>query len=225
MASDTQASAQRPDDESEPAASDPSLRAADLMPRESVGYPRDEFDVDVVPGQRRGAHRAATPPVLAMLPWLLVAVFVIACLVTLVTFVGGVGQPVATTSPTTSATATASPTTTVAPPPEPNIDQGVRLVIYNGTRTVRASAVETKLVKGGWIVDRTRNNSTRSVQNTVVAYKSPDLRETADALVAFLGAGITVEDPSMEEDMRILIGKDYLTNQTQTPTTASPTTS
>lgn len=188
---------------------------------EDAQYPRDEFDVDVVPGQRRGAHRAAAPPLLAMLPWLLVGLFVVACIVTLITFVGGLGRPDAAPTKSATATATASATpTTEAPPPAPEIDKGVRLLVLNGTRTVRTSQVERRLTSDGWIVERASNNSDRNVAVTLVVYRTPDLAPTAEALVAFLGAGTAVQDPNLGEDMRVIIGKDY-----NAPETASPTSS
>ena len=79
-----------------------------VTPTASGGYPPDEFDVDYEPGQRRGAHRTATPAVLEQLPWLVVAlVAVVAVVAAIVLLTGGDDPEAGGPAPTTSATATA----------------------------------------------------------------------------------------------------------------------
>lgn len=184
---------------------------AELAPPEasSVGYPRDEFDVDVVPGQRRGAHRSAPPAILAALPWVLVGLFVVACIVALITVV--TPQPDVAASPTVTAQPTASAAaTTATEDPAADVDMGVRLLVLNGTRrTANLTAAKTKLTKAGWIVADTGRNDDRDVATTTVIYKSDSLKPTADALAAFLGNGAVALDPNLPEDMRVVIGENF----------------
>ncbi|MFV0460894.1 MAG: LytR C-terminal domain-containing protein [Actinomycetales bacterium] len=169
-------------------------------------YQLDEFDVDVVPGQRRGAHRAAPPAALAALPWVLVGVFVVACIVALMTFAGGVGSEPATTVTVTSTPTESATPTTVAP----DVDRGVLLLVLNGTRSSsKLSDARKQLTDGGWIVDKTGNNEDRRMEQTLVVYKDESLQPTAQELVDFLGGGEIAEDPSLPEDMRVVIGANY----------------
>lgn len=186
-------------------------------------YPRDEFDVDVVPGQRRGAHRAATPTLFAVLPWLLVGLFVVACLVTLISFIGtGSSQPTPTARPTKT-TPTAAATTEAPAPPE--IDKGVRLLVLNGSRNVRTSSVTKKLTDDGWIVADSGNNDERNIETSFVVYRSADLKDTAQALVDFVGGGTISEDASLPEDMRLVVGKSFNSPVTSTSSTTSSSSS
>ncbi len=188
---------------------------------EKHSYPRDEFDVDVVPGQRRGAHRVATAPLVAALPWILAGLFALAVIVTIVTAYSGFGstaeapivashsassKPTATASATGTATASASPTATVPP----DVDKGVQLLVLNGTYTNSLTRKATKKLRDdGWIVTDTANNDDRRVAETFVVYKDPTLKDTADALATFLGGGTTNLDTTLPEDMRVVLGQNF----------------
>lgn len=172
-------------------------------------YPLDEFDVDVVPGQRRGAHRVATPPLFAAVPWILGGLFVVALIVVLITFSGtwrDSGQ--AATTPT----AKPKPAATKSAPAKaaPVVDKGVRLLVLNGTTRYRLDRdAKGRLVDAGWIVMDTGRNDSRDVQTTFVVYKDPTLKPTAEALVQFLGGGTVQPDPNLPEDMRVVLGSNY----------------
>ncbi len=179
----------------------------EVEPDASPEYPRDEFDVDVVPGQRRGAHRTAPPPLLAAMPWVLVGLFALACIVALFTVINPSDNVAAkpTPRPTTTASATPTPTETV-----PEVDKGVRLLLLNGTRrSSNLTSARTKLVDDGWIVADTGRNEDRDVETTLVVYRTESLRPTADALAAFLGSGTVSFDPNLPEEMRVVIGENY----------------
>lgn len=175
-------------------------------------YSRDEFDVDVVPGQRRGAHRVASPPLVAALPWIFIGLFLLACVVVLATMYGGLGAqraaaPTATTSPSATASPTAAATEAAA---GPEIDKGVQLLVLNGTRTSSLTdKASRRLRDDGWIVANSGSNSDRQVATTFVVYKDESLKDTAQALVDFLGGGGIQHDPALPEDMRVVLGKNY----------------
>lgn len=180
----------------------------DSQPDAPREYPRDEFDVDVVPGQRRGAHRSAPPPVLAAVPWVLVGLFALACIVALITVVNPADDnPVA--APTGRPAATQTPTET---PTEaaPEIDKGVRLLVLNGTRSnFNLTAARRKLVDDGWIVADTGRNEDRDLEDSLIVYRTESLRPTADALATFLGPATVAYDPGLPEEMRVVIGDNF----------------
>jgi hypothetical protein len=168
---------------------------------------RDEFDVDVVAGQRRGAHRAAAPTWVAALPWVLWVLFVITAVVTMLTL-SGIGRSAPVTSPT--ATPTATPTSS-APPPPPEVDMGAALVVLTGTSSSRIdNRVADSLTEAGWIVVGTGSNEDRELATSLIVYKDPSLEPTAQALKAQLGANADLAlDPGLSEDLRLVIGDDF----------------
>lgn len=168
---------------------------------------RDEFDVDVVAGQRRGAHRAAAPTWVAALPWMLGVLFVIAAIVTMLTL-SGIGRHAPAASPTTTPTATP---TTAAPPPPPEVDLGASLVVLTGTSSSRIdNRVADTLTEAGWIVVGTGSNEDRELATSLIIYKDPTLEPTAQALKAQLGANADLAlDPTLSEDIRLVIGGDF----------------
>lgn len=170
---------------------------------------RDEFDVDVIAGQRRGAHRAAATPLMAVLPWILGVIFLVAVVVTFVTMSGlaGGGASTPTATPTPTPTATPTPTPTAAP----EVDKGVALLVLTGTRSSSVdNRVADKLVENGWIVKDTGSNDDRGLAQTLIVYKDEALAPTAQALAGELGVTPAFAlDPNLDEDVRIVIGADY----------------
>lgn len=173
---------------------------------------RDEFDVDVVPGQRRGAHRTQSPPALVAVLAASVALVVLALIVTVVAMTGmGTPDPedvvVAPSPPRELPLQTAEPI-------QPEIDKGSSLTVLNGTRVRNLSTrVKGELENDGWIVNRTGNNEDRSLSATVVQYSDPELAQTAQALVDLLDGGtiqrVPEDDLRASEDLLVLLGRSY----------------
>ncbi len=182
------------------------------------GYPADEFDVDDEPGQRRGAHRTATPAVVEQLPFLLVAlVVVIAVVVAFGLLTGGdddgsaapAGPPSAPAG--TDPAAPTDPAATTEPPPisspAPTADRAVPLVVLNGTDTAGlAAAVGEELEGLGWTVE-TVDNAPEPVEATVVRYSAAEQQATAEAVAADLE--VTAEqDDSADGRVVVVVGPD-----------------
>ncbi len=200
-----------------------------VTPSASGGYPPDEFDVDYEPGQRRGAHRTATPAVLEQLPWLVVAlVAVIAVVAAIVLLTGGDDpeagapspsssapatepastDPAATTPATTEppATTTEPPATTSAPAPTP--DRSLELVVLNGTSTSGLGAdVGDELTELGWTVGTVGNAPDKPVAATVVLWSSPEHQVTAEAVAAELDATAEQSDAA-DGAVVVVVGTD-----------------
>lgn len=189
---------------------------------------RDEFDVDVVPGQRRGAHRTQSPPALVAVLAALVALLVVALIVTVVAMTG-VGTPdpddVAVAPPPTEEL----PLQT-AEPIQPEVDKGASITVLNGTRVRNlGTRVQTELENDGWIVNRTGNNDDRTLGATVVQYSDPELAQTAQSLVDLLDGGTTQQVPEDDlrasEDLVVLLGRSYATAHNLLTSTTPTTTS
>ena len=187
---------------------------------------RDEFDVDVVPGQRRGSHRTQSPPAVVAVLAALVALLAVALIVTVVAMTG-VGTPdpddvVVAPSPTEEL-----PLQT-AEPIQPEVDKGASITVLNGTRVRNlGTRVKTELENDGWIVNRTGNNDDRALGATVVQYSDPELAQTAQALVDLLDGGTTQQVPEDDlrasEDLVVLLGRGYAVAHDLVPSTTSTT--
>ena len=122
----------------------------------------------------------------------------------------------------------ATPGTTRPPKPQPSPDvgQGVRVGVYNGTRqTGEAAIVASKLEKQGYVVAEVLN-TVDPMKTTIVYYVKPVDEAAAQALASsqFTGAtvesvpdGITVKDaagnqvaPIKSAQLLVLVGDDYL---------------
>lgn len=193
----------------------------------AAAYPPDEFDVEYETGQRRGAHRTATPAVLEQLPYLVVAlVAVVAVVAAFGLLTGGDDPPAAagSTTPTASEPATSDPTgtdpaptteppaSTEPPPtsaaPEPTADRSVPLVVLNGTSTSGLAAdVGDELEELGWTIGTVGNADDKPVETTVVLYSAADHQVTAEALAADLDA-VAELDEDAPGDVVVVIGTD-----------------
>lgn len=196
---------------------------------------RDEFDVDLVPGQRRGAHRTQSPPIVVAL----LAVFVVLLIASLIiSIVAIIGLPGARreAAPPPSVTTTAQTPLQTAEPIQPEIDKGASLTVLNGTRVSGVTRrVRDELKQDGWIVDRTANNSDRSMPTTVVQYADPSLEQTANALKDKLRGGVIQQVPPDDlegADLRVIVGETYAVERglirrpspsSTSPTSTSPT--
>lgn len=172
---------------------------------------RDEFDVDLVPGQRRGAHRTQSSPVVVAL----VAVFgilLIASLIISVVAVVGLPGGKREVAPPPTTTTEAAPLQ-ASEPIQPDIDKGASLTVLNGTRVSGVTRrVRDELRKDGWIVDKSANNDDRSMPTTVVQYADPTLEQTANALKDKLGGGVLQKVPPSAldgADLRVIVGETY----------------
>ena len=187
---------------------------------------RDEFDVDVVPGQRRGAHRTQSPPAVVAILAALAALLVVALIVTVIGMTGlGTPDP----DEVAASASTSEPPAQTAEPIQPAIDQGASITVLNGTRLRNISTrVKLELENDGWIVNRTGNNEDRSLTSSVVQYSDPELAQTAQALVDALGGGViqqvSKDDLRENEDLRVIIGQTYaVAKDLIESTTTSPT--
>ncbi len=197
-------------------------------PRPDADYPTDDFDVDDEPGQRRGAHRTATPAVLEQLPFLVVAlVVVVAIVVAFGLLTGGddpgsaapAGTPGASagSDPAATGETSAPPAETTAPPatsqppatssPAPTADRSVPLVVLNGTSTTGlAGEVGAELEELGWTVE-TVGNAPAPVEASVVLYSDPEQQATAEAVAADLDATAELDD-SVDGQVVVVLGAD-----------------
>lgn len=197
-------------------------------PPPDADYPTDEFDVQGEPGQRRGAHRTATPAILEQLPFLVVALVVVVAIVVAFGLLTGGDDPSTTapagtpgasagSEPAATSETSAPPAETTAPPAtsEPPAtssaapaDRSVPLVVLNGTSTSGlAGEVGGELEELGWTVETVGNAPDQSVEATVVLYSDPEQQTTAEAVAADLDATAELDD-SVDGQVVVVIGAD-----------------
>jgi hypothetical protein len=179
------------------------------------GY--DERFVVPPEASRRGAHRARVNPVLAVLPFVVVAALVAGVVALAYTFLSGsfggnggndpAGSAVATATPTTTggatATAGASPSASAEPSQEPSaspsatpsatVDKSVQLSIFNGTSpTINGHAAKAgaALKAEGWRFRKPETWSGPAITRTTVFYANARQEATAEAVVESLGVGV-----------------------------------
>ncbi len=119
---------------------------------------------------------------------------------------------------------TKAPTPTAAATAPATLNPALLVNVLNATTTPGlASTVGESLVAAGWQVG-TGTNASQTVANTVVYYGNPSLEGAARGILATLGTGkIELTDAYIQSSaqLTVVLGSDYLTPGTASPTPAA----
>lgn len=178
------------------------------MSNKDYPYPDDEFDVAGASRVPKGVHREPVPRWKQWVPYLLVLILVPLLTIVVVQFFA--------TSPQTGETPGAQPTETVSPTEEGEdpseegdpsegdteepeeaieLDQGVKVVVYNGARVSGLAGRVTGFLEGnGWTNTAADNHEGDTPTTTTVFYGSEDVEAEAREIADKLGIAEVVED-------------------------------
>lgn len=200
-------------------------------------YPRDEFDDVPETPRRQGVHRtraAAGTARRGPFAWVLAAAGVVVVLVAAALFlVPKLISPTAAPAPASTSHATASATPSTAPTPSAGsppstaqptssapqassqaptgqTDKSLAVGVYNATSTSGlGSRVATTARSAGWTVAAVGNWSGSPVNTSVVFYRDPSQKASADALASDLGISTVLQAQQLGYPLAAVIGPGY----------------
>ncbi|WP_138444594.1 LytR C-terminal domain-containing protein [Sinomonas susongensis] len=202
-------------------------------------YPRDEFDDIPETPRRQGVHRTRTVAATGRrgaFAWVLVAAAVVVVLVAVALFlVPKLLHPTAAPAPASTSRTTASsapsPSATASPSSAPAssstasgstssassaptsaaaADRSLAVGVYNATTTAGlGTRVATTARSAGWTVAAVGNWSGSPVNTSVVFYRDPSEKASADALAADLGIATVLQAQQLGYPLAAVVGPGY----------------
>ncbi|MCH6471453.1 LytR C-terminal domain-containing protein [Sinomonas terrae] len=202
-------------------------------------YPRDEFDDIPETPRRQGVHRTRVTSATGRrgaFAWVLLAAAVVVVLVAAALFLvpkllrpTSSPAPAGTSHTTASSTPKASPTTTPSPSSAPSTsasptatspstptptaaaaDRTLPVGVYNATTTSGlGNKVATTARSAGWTVAAVGNWSGTPVNTSVVFYRDPTQKASADALASDLGIATVLQAQQLGYPLAAVIGPGY----------------
>ncbi|NUP74411.1 MAG: LytR C-terminal domain-containing protein [Sinomonas sp.] len=201
-------------------------------------YPRDEFDDVPEAPRRQGVHRAkaAAEQGRRGIAWVLVAAAAVVILVAAALFLvpkllgtaaapsasASSAQPKASssasapvsaspsTSPTQAAESSATPTSSASSGAPSQADRTLQVGVYNATGTAglgnRAAAAARN---AGWTVATVGNWTGSPVSASVVFYRDPSQKASAQALAADLGIATVLQAQQLGYPLAAVVGPGY----------------
>ncbi|WP_334172794.1 LytR C-terminal domain-containing protein [Sinomonas sp.] len=199
-------------------------------------YPRDEFDDIPETPRRQGVHRTRTAAATGRrgaFAWVLLAAAAVVVLVAAALFVvpkllrpTAAPAPASTSRTTASSTpkasATPTPSASSAPSSEPTAsaspttstpaaaDRSLAVGVFNATTTSGlGTRVATTARSAGWTVAAVGNWSGTPVNTSVVFYRDPSQKASADALASDLGIATVLQAQQLGYPLTAVIGPGY----------------